>query len=66
VTAQTASGERDFDIRAALKRSREAKQAYRRGDNLDLRAAELSLRGEDPAIVRGVNQESGHRKGSGS
>lgn len=56
----------DFDARANLDRSDAARDAYRKGDDLSMRSAELSLNDDDPAIVRGVNQESQHRKGSGA
>ena len=56
----------DFDARADLERSEAAREAYRKGDSLSMRAAELSLNEDDPAIVRGVNQESEHNKHSGS
>ena len=56
----------DFDARADLDRSDAARDAYRKGDDLSMRSAELSLNDDDPAIVRGVNQESQHRKGSGA
>jgi hypothetical protein len=61
----TANAGPDFDAEADLKRSDAARDAFRRGDNLNMRAADVSLT-DDPSIVRGVNQESQHRKGSGS
>lgn len=55
----------DFDARADLDRSNAARDAYRKGDDLSMRTADLSLNEDDPSIVRGVNQESQHHKGSG-
>jgi hypothetical protein len=62
----TSNAGEEFDARADLDRSDAAREAYRKGDDLSMRSAELSLNEDDPAIVRGVNQESLHRKGSGS
>ncbi|WP_226951266.1 hypothetical protein [Rhizobium terrae] len=61
----TANADKDFDPGPDLARSEAAKEAFRRGDNLNMRAADVSLH-DDPSIVRGVNQESEHRKGRGS
>jgi hypothetical protein len=61
----TANAGKDFDPKADLSRSDAAREAFRRGDNLDMRAADVSMK-DDPAIVRGRNQESGHHKGGGS
>ncbi len=61
----TANAGKDFDAEADLQRSDEAREAYRRGDNLNMRAADVSMT-DDPSIVRGRNQESEHHKGSGS
>ncbi len=49
----TANGDRDLDIRSDLNRSEAAKDAFRRGDDLDMRVAEVSLH-DDPAIMRGT------------
>jgi hypothetical protein len=62
----TANAGEDFDARADLDRSDAAREAFRKGDSLSMRAAELSMNEDDPSIVRGVNQESEHNKGSGS
>lgn len=61
----TANAGKDFDAEADLQRNDEAREAYRRGDSLNMRAADVSMR-DDPSIVRGRNQESEHHKGSGS
>ncbi|MCJ9673507.1 MULTISPECIES: hypothetical protein [unclassified Neorhizobium] len=61
----TANAPKDFDPGPDLRRSEAAKDAFRRGDNLDMRAAEVSLH-DDPSIIRGRNQESEHHKGKGS
>ncbi len=61
----TTNGDPGFNIRADLNRSEAARDAYRRGETLDMRAVEVSFQ-DDPAIIRGVNQASEHRKGSGS
>jgi hypothetical protein len=57
----TANGGKDFDIDADLKRSNAAKEAMRKGKNLRSHGSD----DDDPGIVRGVSQESEHRKGSG-
>jgi uncharacterized protein involved in high-affinity Fe2+ transport len=62
----TANADKDFDAEADLHRSDAARDAFRRGDSIDLRAAEVSLNEDDPSIVRGANQESAHHKGSGA
>ncbi|MCF6367986.1 hypothetical protein [Rhizobium halophilum] len=62
----TSNAGEDFDAQADLERSEAARDAYRKGDDLSMRAAEISLNEDDPAIVRGVNQESEHHKGTGS
>jgi hypothetical protein len=61
----TSNADKDFDARADLERSDAARDAFRKGDNLSMRTAELSLNEDDPSIVRGVNQESEHHKGTG-
>jgi len=58
----TANAGNDFDIAADLKRSEAAKEAFRKGQDLKSRSGDSD---DDPGIVRGVNQESEHRKGSG-
>lgn len=58
----TANAGKDFDIAADLKRSEAAKEAFRKGQALKSRSSDGD---DDPGIVRGVNQESEHRKGSG-
>jgi len=57
----TANAGKGFDIDADLKRSDAAKEAMRKGQNLKFHNSD----DDDPGIVRGVNQESEHRKGSG-
>jgi len=57
----TANADKDFDIEADLKRSDAAKEAMRKGQDLQFRKSD----NDDLGIVRGVNQESEHRKGSG-
>jgi len=61
----TANADENFDARADLNRSEAAREAFRKGDNLNMRTAEVSMT-DDPSIVRGANQESEHHKGSGS
>jgi len=61
----TANAGKDFDASADLHRSEAAREAFRRGDDLNMRAADRSMN-DDPSIVRGRNQESEHRKGSGT
>jgi hypothetical protein len=61
----TANAPKDFDPGPDLRRSEAAKEAFRRGDNLDMRTAEVSLH-DDPSIIRGRNQESEHHKGKRS
>jgi len=58
----TANAGKDFDIDADLKRSDAAKEAMRKGQDLKARNSDKD---DDLGIVRGVNQESEHRKGSG-
>jgi hypothetical protein len=60
----TANAGKDFDAETDLHRSDAARDAYRRGDNLNMQAADVSMN-DDPSIVRGRNQESEHHKGSG-
>ena len=60
----TANAGKDFDPNEDLHRSEAAREAYRRGDDLDMRSADVSMN-DDPSIIRGRNQESEHRKGSG-
>lgn len=57
----TANAGPDFDPREDLDRSPEAREAFRKGETL--RPQDTSH--EDLSIVRGVNQESRHHKGSG-
>jgi hypothetical protein len=58
----TANAGEDFDAETDLKRSDAAREAFRRGDNINMRAADVSMN-DDPSIVRGRGQESGHNKG---
>ena len=60
----TANAGRDFDAKADLSRSDVAREAFRKGDDINMKGADLSMK-DDPSIVRGVNQESGHNKGGG-
>lgn len=62
----TANAGKDFDPGADLHRSDAAREAFRRGDELDMRTADVSMNDDDPSIVRGRNQESEHRKGRGT
>jgi len=57
----TANADKNFDAKRDLKLSPEARATRRKGDNLDMRAADRSMQ-DDPAIVRGRNQESTHNK----
>ncbi len=61
----TANAGKEFDARADLDRDEAAREAFRKGDKLDLRTASHSM-SDDPSIVRGMNQESEHHKGKGS
>lgn len=58
----TANAGPDFDARADLERSPEAREAFRKGESINPQVGEVSMH-DDPGIVRGVNQESAHRKG---
>lgn len=58
----TANGDPEFDIEADLKRSDELKEAMRKGQDLQARS---DITDDDLSIVRGMNQESRHHKGSG-
>jgi hypothetical protein len=59
----TANADPDFDARADLKRDPQSREAFRKGDEtIHPRAGEVSMH-DDPAIIRGVNQESEHHKG---
>lgn len=58
----TANGEKDFDISADLKRSDAAKEALRKGHDLQFRGGGTE---DNRDAVRGVHQESAHRKGHG-
>ncbi|MGE6739460.1 hypothetical protein ACQKGC_04195 [Allorhizobium pseudoryzae] len=61
----TSNASPDFDARADLDRTPQAREAFREGDaSINPRVAEVSLH-DDASIVRGVNQESEHNKGSG-
>jgi len=57
----TANGGKHFDIDADLKRSDAAKEAMPKGQYLKFHSSD----NDDPGIVRAVNQESEHWKGSG-
>ena len=58
----TSNAGADFDIEADLKRSDAAKEAFRKGQNLEPGPDNLT---EDRGMIRGENQESAHHKGSG-
>jgi hypothetical protein len=58
----TANADKDFDAETDLQRSDAAREAFRRGDNINMRAADVSMT-DDPSIIRGRGQESGHNKG---
>ncbi|MFL5012978.1 hypothetical protein [Rhizobium sp.] len=60
---KTANADEAFDAAADLHRNEQAREAYRQGTNLK---ADPDLRSEDRHMVRGLNQESGHKRGSGS
>ncbi|MGG7578922.1 hypothetical protein [Rhizobium sp. Nf11,1] len=59
---KTANAGKDFDAKADLQRNEQAKEADRKGNDLK---ADPEPRNDDRAIVRGRNQESEHKKGSG-
>lgn len=62
----TSNAPPDFDARADLDRDPAAREAFRQGEaSINPRVADVSLT-ENPSIVRGVNQESEHNKGSGN
>ncbi|MCO5731705.1 hypothetical protein [Rhizobium sp. SSA_523] len=61
----TSNGGEDFDARADLNRNPAAREAFRQGEEtINPVVGDVSMR-DDPSIIRGVNQESEHRKGSG-
>ena len=51
----------NFDAEADLKKSREEREAYRKGANLRTDAPNL-VDPDDRNMLRGENQESGHHK----
>jgi hypothetical protein len=59
---KTANAGEAFDAAADLHRNEQAREAYRKGRDLK---ATPDTRSEDRNMVRGLNQESGHKKGSG-
>ncbi|MBB4196141.1 hypothetical protein GGE45_006276 [Rhizobium aethiopicum] len=59
---KTANAGKDFDAKADLQRNEQAKEAYGKGNDLK---ADSDPRNDDRAMVRGRNQESEHKKGSG-
>ncbi|KKX30697.1 hypothetical protein [Rhizobium sp. LC145] len=61
---KTANAGKDFDAKADLNRSEAARKAFRKGDDMSMRTADVSMN-DDPSIIRGRNQESEHRKGGG-
>ncbi|MDK4733078.1 hypothetical protein [Rhizobium sp. CNPSo 3490] len=58
---KTANAGEDFDAKADLQRNAQAKEAYRKGDL----KADPDPHNDDRVIMRGRNQESEHKKGSG-
>ncbi|NKM72701.1 hypothetical protein [Rhizobium laguerreae] len=59
---KTANADEAFDAAADLHRNEQAKEAYRKGRDLQ---TGTDSGNQDRSIVRGRNQESGHKKGSG-
>ncbi|OWV76271.1 hypothetical protein ATY77_06825 [Rhizobium sp. R634] len=59
---KTANADESFDASADLHRNEQAREAHRKGSDLK---AGPDTGNEDRNMVRGVNQESEHRKGSG-
>ncbi|MBY3595856.1 hypothetical protein J2J97_05805 [Rhizobium bangladeshense] len=59
---KTANAGEDFDAKADLQRNEQAKEAVRKGSGLK---ADPDPGNDDRAMVRGRNQESEHKKGSG-
>ncbi len=59
---KTANAGEDFDAKADLQRNAQAREAHRKGDDLK---PNPDTGNDDRAIVRGRNQESEHKKGSG-
>lgn len=57
----TANAGKDFDAKPDLDRNAAVREAYRQGSDLNMRAARASFE-DDPSIIRGRNQESGHNK----
>jgi hypothetical protein len=57
----TKNAGKEFDTSSDLKRSEAAREAYRKGQNIDMRTVEHSMN-DDPSIVRGSGQESGHNR----
>ncbi|MBX4993743.1 hypothetical protein [Rhizobium binae] len=59
---KSANAGEEFDARADLQRNEQAREAYRKRGDLK---ADPDTGNEDRAMVRGRNQESEHKKGSG-
>ncbi|ANK90711.1 MULTISPECIES: hypothetical protein [Rhizobium] len=59
---KTANAGKDFDAKADLQRNEQAKEAYRKGNDLK---ADPDPHNDDRAMMRGRNQESEHKKGGG-
>jgi hypothetical protein len=57
----TANAGKDFDAGEDLHRNDAAREAYRKGQDLNMSTASESLN-TDPSIVRGANQESRHNR----
>ncbi|MDX3925707.1 MAG: hypothetical protein QHC90_07845 [Shinella sp.] len=62
---KTSGADKDFDAKEELQRSEVARDAYRKGQNLQP-PADDEERAEDRSMLRGKNQESAHRKGAGN
>jgi ABC-type transporter lipoprotein component MlaA len=59
---KTANADEALDAAADLHRNEQAREAYRKGGDLKVTR---DTRSEDRNMVRDLNQESGHKKGSG-
>ncbi|ANL64911.1 hypothetical protein AMC82_CH01220 [Rhizobium phaseoli] len=59
---KTANADEDFDAAGDLQRNVPARQAHRKGNDLK---PDPDAGNDDRSIMRGRNQESGHKKGSG-
>jgi hypothetical protein len=59
---KTANADKDFDAAADLQRRAQARQAHGKGNDLK---PDPDTGSDDRTIMRGRNQESEHKKGSG-